>query len=69
MKKICQIGMALLLAGSIAPLAQAQMSKVGYLTDKSGNIITSKTTGHCIRTKHWTPENADAACRAKMQKK
>ncbi len=47
--------------------APAPKSKEGYLTDKAGNIVTSKTTGLCIRTKSWTPENADPACLAKTR--
>lgn len=53
---------------SFALPAQAA-DKSGYLTDKAGNIITSKTTGLCIRTKEWTADKADAACMAKSKSK
>jgi hypothetical protein len=43
--------------------------KSGYLTDKAGNIVTSKTTGLCIRTKEWTSDKADAGCMAKSKSK
>ena len=63
--KSIQLGIAMLaLAGLFGTPAQAA-GKEGYLTDKAGNIIVSKTTGLCIRTKHWTPQNADAECMRK----
>ena len=63
--KSIQLGIATLaLAGLFGTPAQAA-GKEGYLTDKAGNIIVSKTTGLCIRTKSWTPQNADAECMRK----
>ena len=59
---VAAAGLFSLAAQAAAP---APKSKVGYLTDKSGNIVTMKNTGLCVRTKHWTPENADPACLAK----
>ncbi|MGE5639857.1 MAG: hypothetical protein ACM30H_07150 [Clostridia bacterium] len=56
---------ACLLSAAAQAAAPAPKSKEGYLTDKAGNIVTSKTTGLCIRTKSWTAENADPACMAK----
>lgn len=47
---------------SSAPAQAASGSKEGYLTDKAGNIVTSKTTGLCVRTKQWTLQNADPEC-------
>jgi hypothetical protein len=54
---------ALALAGLFS--APAQAGTEGYLTDKAGKIIVSKTTGLCVRTKHWTPQNADPECMKK----
>jgi hypothetical protein len=66
MKQLLSIAALAALVSSFALPAQAA-DKSGYLTDKSGNIITSKTTGLCVRTKEWTAENADAACMAKSK--
>ena len=48
-----------------APAAQAT-DKSGYLTDKSGNIVTTKSS-LCIRTKSWSDKNADPGCMAKAK--
>ncbi len=59
--KAIQFGVAACaLAGLFS--APAQAGNEGYLTDKSGNIIVSKTTGLCVRSKAWTPQNADPEC-------
>jgi OOP family OmpA-OmpF porin len=33
----------------------------GYLLDPNGNVVTSSTTGLCVRTSDWTPARAAAA--------
>ena len=65
MKQVLSIA-AIAAFASLALPAQAA-DKSGYLTDKAGNIVTSKTTGLCYRTKEWTPQNADPACMAKAK--
>jgi hypothetical protein len=63
--KSIQFGIAAIaLAGLFGTPAQAA-GKEGYLTDKAGNIVVSKTTGLCMRTKSWTPQNADPECMRK----
>jgi OmpA-OmpF porin, OOP family len=42
--------------------AMAQDAKnQGYLLDLNGNVVTSSTTGLCVRTSDWTPARAAAA--------
>jgi hypothetical protein len=36
----------------------------GYLVDRNGNIVSSARTGHCLRTRDWTPQRANAQCKA-----
>jgi hypothetical protein len=68
MKLLWSMSIAVLVAA--APASQAaDKSNGGYLTDKAGNIVTIKSSGHCIRTKEWTKETADAACLAKASTK
>ncbi len=50
-------------AAALLPgLSPAQITgNQGYLVDTSGNIVTSATTGVCVRDSNWTPER-EAAC-------
>lgn len=52
------------IAAAISPsIAQAQDAKnQGYLLDQNMNIVTSSTTGICVRTSDWTPARAVAQC-------
>jgi hypothetical protein len=59
------VAAACLLSAAAHAATPSPKTKEGYLTDKAGNIVTSKTTGLCMRTKSWTAENADPACLAK----
>ena len=36
-----------------------------YWTDVNGNIVRSATTGECIRSINWTPEDAIEGCDGK----
>jgi hypothetical protein len=36
----------------------------GYLVDRNGNIVSSARTGHCLRTRDWTPERSNPQCKA-----
>ncbi len=49
--------------GALSPAAaMAQDAKnQGYLLDVNGNVVTSATTGLCVRTSDWTPARAAAA--------
>ena len=52
----------LVVAAAFAPPAMAQDAKnQGYLLDINGNVVTSSTTGLCVRTSDWTPARAAAA--------
>ncbi len=52
----------LVVAAAFAPAAMAQDAKnQGYLLDLNGNVVTSATTGLCVRTSDWTPARAAAA--------
>ena len=44
----------------IAAIAQDAKNQ-GYLLDLNGNVVTSSTTGLCVRTSDWTPARAAAA--------
>jgi len=56
---------------ALAPaLALAQDAKnQGYLLDQNMNIVTSATTGLCVRTSDWTPARAVAQCDPDLVKK
>lgn len=56
---------------ALAPaLALAQDAKnQGYLLDQNTNIVTSATTGLCVRTSDWTPARAVAQCDPDLVKK
>lgn len=41
----------------------------GYLLDQNMNIVTSSTTGLCVRTSDWTPARAVAQCDPDLVKK
>ena len=41
----------------------------GYLLDQNMNIVTSATTGLCVRTSDWTPARAVAQCDPDLVKK
>ena len=41
----------------------------GYLLDQNMNIVTSATTGLCVRTSDWTPARAVARCDPDLVKK
>lgn len=51
-------------------IALAQDAKnQGYLLDPNMNIVTSSTTGLCVRTSDWTPARAVAQCDPDLVKK
>jgi hypothetical protein len=66
MKQVLSIA-ALAAFASLALPAQAA-DKSGYVTDKAGNIVTTKS-GLCMRTKEWSEQTADATCLAKSKSK
>jgi OOP family OmpA-OmpF porin len=41
----------------------------GYLVDTQSNVVTSSTTGLCVRTSEWTPARAIAQCDPDLVKK
>jgi OOP family OmpA-OmpF porin len=52
----------LVIAAAFVPVAMAQDAKnQGYLLDINGNVVTSATSGLCVRTSDWTPARAAAA--------
>jgi len=57
---------------SIAALAAFSCNAVSgdgpYWTDVNGNIVRSATTGECIRSINWTPEDAIEGCDGKPVK-
>ena len=58
----------LVVAAAFAPSAMAQDTKnQGYLVDVNGNVVTSSTTGLCVRTSDWTPARAAAAAACNMR--
>ena len=54
---------AITLVAALFPVAlMAQDARnQGYLLDINGNVVTSSTTGVCVRTSDWTPARAAAA--------
>jgi OOP family OmpA-OmpF porin len=46
---------------SPAALLAQDAKNQGYLLDLNGNVVTSSTTGLCVRTSDWTPARAAAA--------
>src|SRR5260221_9223048 len=56
---------ALLPLTSVAQDAKNQ----GYLNDTAGNVVTSSTTGLCVRTSDWTPARAITQCDPDLVKK
>ena len=42
-------------------MAQSLSKNQGYLVDQNYNVVTSATTGICVRTSDWTPARAAAA--------
>ena len=66
MKQLLSIAAIAALVSFALPSQAADKS--GYLTDKAGNIVTTKS-GICLRTKEWTAQNADATCMAKSKSK
>ena len=58
------VAAALLPGLSLAQDAENQ----GYLVDSNGRIVTSVTTGLCVRDSDWTPER-EAACNPESVKK
>lgn len=42
-------------------MAQSQSRNQGYLVDQNFNVVTTATTGICVRTSDWTPARAAAA--------
>ncbi len=44
----------------------ADAKNQGYLLDLGGNVVTSSTTGLCVRTSDWTPARAAAAAACKQ---
>ncbi|MBI2293826.1 MAG: OmpA family protein [Betaproteobacteria bacterium] len=57
----------LVVAAAFAPSAMAQDAKnQGYLVDVNGNVVTSSTTGLCVRSSDWTPARAAAAAACKQ---
>ena len=50
------------LSAPLSSVVLAQDAKnQGYLLDVNGNVVTSATTGLCVRTSDWTPARAAAA--------
>ena len=66
MKQLLSIAATAALVSFALPSQAADKS--GYLTDKAGNIVTTKS-GLCMRTKEWTEQKADAGCLAKSKSK
>jgi hypothetical protein len=66
MKQLLSIAAIAALVSFALPSQAADKS--GYLTDKAGNIVTTKS-GICMRTKEWTEQNADSTCMAKSKSK
>ena len=53
---------ALIAVAMVIPaLSMAQSRNQGYLVDPIYNVVTSATTGVCVRTSDWTPARAAAA--------
>src|SRR5258705_8483535 len=53
---------ALIAVAMVIPaLSMAQSRNQGYLVDQIYNVVTSATTGVCVRTSDWTPARAAAA--------
>ncbi len=59
---------ATLALSSAIALAQDAKNQ-GYLLDQNMNIVTSATTGLCVRTSDWTPARAVAQCDPDLVKK
>lgn len=62
----------LAVAATMLPAAAlaADTKNQGYLVDAmTGNIVTSATTGLCVRTSDWTPARAVAQCDPDLVKK
>ena len=58
---------AAMLPGSVLA---ADSKNQGYLVDAiTGNVVTSSTTGLCVRTSDWTPARAVAQCDPDLVKK
>lgn len=64
MKQLLSMAAIAALVSFAAPSAQAA-DKSGYLTDKAGNPVQTKSG--CVRTKSWTMQNADEACLRKAK--
>lgn len=47
-------------------MAQSLSKNQGYLVDQNYNVVTSATTGICVRTSDWTPARAAAAAACKQ---
>jgi len=47
----------------------AQAKNQGYLLDTASNVVTSSTTGLCVRTSDWTPARAIEQCDPDLVKK
>jgi OOP family OmpA-OmpF porin len=63
-------GLALAAVMLPATALAADSKNQGYLVDAlTGNIVTSATTGLCVRTSDWTPARAVAQCDPDLVKK
>lgn len=63
-------GLALAAAMLPGVVLAADSKNQGYLVDAlTGNIVTSATTGLCVRTSDWTPARAVAQCDPDLVKK
>lgn len=63
-------GLAIAAAMLPASVLAADSKNQGYLVDAiTGNIVTSSTTGLCVRTSDWTPARAVAQCDPDLVKK
>ncbi len=63
-------GLAVAAAMLPASVLAADSKNQGYLVDAiTGNIVTSSTTGLCVRTSDWTPARAVAQCDPDLVKK
>ena len=59
---------AIIALSPVIALAQDAKNQ-GYLLDQNMNIVTSATTGLCVRTSDWTPARAVAQCDPDLVKK
>jgi len=70
MQRRALTGLAVAAALMPATLWAQDAKNQGYLVDAiTGNIVTSATSGLCVRTSDWTPARAVAQCDPDLVKK